>query len=40
MHSDGTFLFGPQGRPLLLSRYGQQAELLVQDIRLLLATDR
>jgi protein SCO1/2 len=40
MHSDGTFLIGPQGRPLLLSRYGQQAELLVQDIRLLLATDR
>lgn len=40
LHSDGTFLIGPQGRPLLLSRYGQQAELLVQDIRLLLATDR
>lgn len=40
LHSDGTFLIGPKGQPLLLSRYGQQAELLVQDIRLLLATDR
>jgi protein SCO1 len=40
LHSDGTFLIGTQGQPLLLSRYGQQAELLVQDIRLLLAADR
>ena len=40
LHSDGTFLIGPTGQPLLLSRYGQQAELLVQDIRLLLAADR
>lgn len=40
LHSDSTFLIGPKGRPLLLSRYGQQAELLVQDIRLLLAADR
>jgi protein SCO1/2 len=40
LHSDGTFLIGPKGRPLLLSRYGQQAELLVQDIRLLLAANQ
>ena len=40
LHSDGTFLIGPQGRPLLLSRYGQPAALLAQDIRLLLAADR
>jgi len=36
-HSDGTYLIGSKGRPLLLSPYGQRAELLVQDIRLLLA---
>jgi protein SCO1/2 len=40
LHSDGTFLIGTKGRPLLLSRYGQQSELLVQDIRRLLASDR
>jgi protein SCO1 len=40
LHSDGTFLIGPKGRPMLLSRYGQQAELLAQDIRALLAADR
>jgi protein SCO1 len=40
LHSDGTFLIGTKGQTLLLSRYGQQAELLVQDIRLLLAADR
>ena len=40
LHSDGTFLIGPKGQPILLSRYGQQAELLVQDIKLLLAADR
>ncbi len=39
LHSDGTFLIGPNGKPLLLSRYGQKVELLVQDIRLLLAAD-
>ena len=38
-HSDGTFLIGTKGKPLLLSRYEQPAELLVQDIRLLLAND-
>ena len=40
LHSDGTFLIGPKGRPVLLSRYGQQTKLLVEDIRQLLATDR
>jgi protein SCO1 len=36
-HSAGTYLIAPGGRPVLLSPYGQRAELLVQDIRLLLA---
>lgn len=36
LHSDGTFLIGTNGQPLLLSRYGQQAELVARDIRLLL----
>jgi protein SCO1 len=40
LHSDSTFLIGTKGRPILLSRYGQQSELLVQDIRLLLASGR
>jgi protein SCO1/2 len=40
LHSDSTFLIGPKGRPLLLSRYGQQAELLAQDIRQLLAANQ
>jgi protein SCO1/2 len=40
LHSDGTFLIGPKGRPLLLSRYGQQTEFVVQDIRMLLAADQ
>src|SRR5450631_2709959 len=31
-HSDGTYLIGPEGKPLWLSRYGQPADLLVQDI--------
>lgn len=40
LHSDGTFLIGTKGQPMLLSRYGERAELLVQDIRLLLDADR
>ncbi|MFZ2161690.1 MAG: SCO family protein [Sideroxyarcus sp.] len=36
-HSAGTYLIAPGGRPVLLSPYGQRAELLVQDIKLLLA---
>lgn len=39
-HSDGTYLIGIKGHPLLLSPYGQQVELVVQDIRMLLATSR
>jgi len=39
-HSDGTYLIGIKGHPLLLSPYGQQTELLVQDIKLLLAIGR
>jgi protein SCO1 len=36
-HSAGTYLIAPGGKPVLLSPYGQRAELLAQDIRLLLA---
>jgi protein SCO1/2 len=36
-HSAGTYLIAPSGRPVLLSPYAQPAELLVHDIRLLLA---
>lgn len=39
-HSDGTFLIGNHGRTVLMSPYGQRTDLLVQDIKLLLATDR
>ncbi|MDO9052776.1 MAG: SCO family protein [Gallionella sp.] len=37
IHSDSTFLIGTTGNPRLLSRYGQKVDLLVQDVRLLLA---
>jgi protein SCO1/2 len=36
-HTDGIYLLGTGGKPLLLSPSGQPAELWVQDIRLLLA---
>jgi protein SCO1/2 len=36
-HSDGTFLIGTNGSPILLSPYAQRTEFLVQDIRMLLA---
>jgi len=39
-HSDGTYLIGPEGKPLWLSRYGQHTDLLAQDIKLLLAMTR
>ena len=39
-HSDGIYLLGPRGTPLLRAPYGQRAELLVQDIRSLLAIVR
>ena len=40
IHSDGTFLIGTTGQPILLSRYGQKVELLAQDIRLLLSVGK
>lgn len=36
-HSAGTYLVAPGGKPVLLAPYGQPAELMVQDIKLLLA---
>lgn len=39
-HSAGTYLIAPDGKRVLLSPYAQPAELLVQDIRLLLALGR
>lgn len=39
-HSDGTYLIGLGGKPVLLSPYGQRIDLLTQDIRLLIAIGR
>lgn len=39
-HTDGTYLIGLEGRPLWLSRYGQSADLLAQDIKMLLTLNR
>lgn len=39
-HTAGSYLIGPNGKTVLLAPYGQRAELLVQDIRLLLASAR
>lgn len=39
-HTDGIYLLGTNGKPLLLAPYGQRAELLAQDIKLLLAVGR
>ena len=39
LHSDSVILIGPKGRPVLLSKYGQKTELLVQDIRQLLGIE-
>jgi protein SCO1/2 len=36
-HSDGIYLIGIKGRPILLSPYAQNTEFLVQDIKMLLA---
>ncbi len=36
-HSAGTYLIAPGGDPVLLAPYGQRTDLLVHDIRLLLA---
>ena len=39
-HSTGTYLIGASGKPLLIAPYGQRAELLVLDIKLLLRITR
>lgn len=39
-HTAGMYLFGTRGKPLLLAPYGERAEQLAQDIRLLLAIGR
>jgi protein SCO1/2 len=39
-HTAGIYLLGTRGKPLLLAQYGQSAEQLAQDIRLLLAIGR
>lgn len=39
-HTDGIFLLGLRGTPLLLAPYGQPAEQMAQDIRLLLSIGR
>lgn len=36
-HSAGTYLIAPGGKPVLLAPYGQPADLLAHDIKLLLA---
>lgn len=39
-HTDGIYLFGTRGKPLLLAPNGQRAEYLAQDIKLLLALNQ
>ncbi|MEO6421489.1 MAG: SCO family protein [Candidatus Nitrotoga sp.] len=39
-HSDGTYLIGTNGKPVLLSPYNQPVKLLVQDIQTLLKMAR
>jgi protein SCO1/2 len=39
-HTDATYLIGPSGEPLWMSRYGQRTDFLVEDIRRLLALKR
>lgn len=39
-HSDGTYLIGTKGHPVLLSPYAQKSDLLLQDIKTLLAMGR
>ncbi|MBI3903732.1 MAG: SCO family protein [Nitrosomonadales bacterium] len=38
-HTDSTFLIGKSGRSVLMSPYGQPAELLAEDIKLLLGSN-
>lgn len=39
-HSDGIYLLGTKGKPLLLAPYNQSTQFLAEDIRLLLSIDR
>ncbi len=39
-HSDGTYLIGTSGKPVLLLPYGETPEILAQDIKLLLSRSR
>lgn len=39
-HSSGTFIIAPDGKVRLMAPYGQRADWLAQDIRLLLALSR
>lgn len=39
-HSDGIYLLGPRGKPLLVAPYGQRTDLMVKDIRSLLVIGR
>jgi len=39
-HTDGTYLIGLEGKPLWMSRYGQSADLLAQDIKMLLTLSK
>jgi protein SCO1/2 len=39
-HTDAVYLIGAKSRPLLQSPYHQPIDLLVQDVRMLLALER
>ncbi len=39
-HTDGIYLLGTRGKPLLMAPYGQPADKMVQDIRLLLSINQ
>jgi protein SCO1/2 len=39
-HSDGTYLIGKGGHPLLRSPYGQRIEMLADDVRILVSSGR
>jgi protein SCO1/2 len=39
-HTDSIYLIGLEGKPLWMSRYGQSADLLSQDIKMLMTINR
>lgn len=39
-HTDGIYMLGVRGKPLLIAPYGQRSDLLVKDIRSLLSIGR